>query len=332
MRRREFLGATSTIAMAQFLRADEVGSSTAAQHKIALPSIAPGMRFLSLAWSKDGSLLALHRQGPHETLVFNTRTGELSRTINDPAVVTRMFFRGTTRNLILFQHDGKIREYDWSKDSMEEVASSSRIWTGDVSPDGALLAVSVGVDRPTIDVIEIDTRKKLYDVKSARDAQSRALGFSPDSKWLAVGTDKGALAVYAAKSGRLKRHLRIPVPTEPNGTIGSLAFSADSRTLTTVGDRPAAVTWWDFLDERNETTTTTDRSLAHLSVAASPDGKELAVGLANGLLVIYDAESRRVKTWLDSHETDVYRVGYSPDSAYLYSISARQKLAFTRRN
>jgi hypothetical protein len=122
-----------------------------------------------------------------------------------------------------------------------------------------------------------------------------ALAFSPDGKWLAVRRNGGAVALWDAGAKRV-------VPPElPGGgqypTYKALAFSPQGNLLAW-GRKDASgtpgVSLWDL---------TVQQEIAHLpyskpfvSVAFSPDAKEVATLVNDGKVLVWDVVSRQVKT------------------------------------
>jgi WD40 repeat protein len=287
-----------------------------------------------MAWAEDGSLLALQQRGPDQILLIDCDNGRVSRTVKDIRAPSWMSFQGSTRNVLLFLHNGPVLMYDWAKDSLQEIYSfGERISDWDVSADGKLVVAALGFTRPLVQLLDIEARKKIYEIEvETGDRRGTVVSFSPEGTSLAVGTLSGSLRLHETISGRLQSQLTSPRP--PRGSprsITKLAFSPDAKTLVTLESNLAGVVWWDLESGRNEITEL-GSELAHLSLAYAPNGSEVAVGLPNGLISIRDARTRREEATIDAHESAVYCVQYSPDSCILGSISMGHKVVFTDRS
>jgi WD40 repeat protein len=57
------------------------------------------------------------------------------------------------------------------------------------------------------------------------------------------------------------------------------------------------------------------------SVAASADGKTIASGSHDGMLILWDVEKKRVQTTIPAHNQGAILIRYSPDGKNLYSTS-----------
>jgi hypothetical protein len=144
-----------------------------------------------------------------------------------------------------------------------------------------------------------------------------ALAFAPNGKDLAVGMEKGELAVWDFTS-----HAS-PVPVSFHGSearaILDASFSHDGKLLA-YGSRDARVEVWDRRS---------DQSLMELKVSSavnalkfSPDGQYLAVGQENGKLALFELETGQ-EIWSKRHIVSISDLAYSPDGSTL-AVAAQQ--------
>ncbi len=144
-----------------------------------------------------------------------------------------------------------------------------------------------------------------------RDADAKALTFSPDGATLACGGEDAVIDLHDPSSGEKTATL-----VGHRGCIYGLSFSADGRTLLSSGD----TTWrlWDLPPVRHEVAFGTHRELVR-DLAFRPDGKAIACASFDGSVKVYDVETRATLTDVRLIDTDVGCVSYSPDGRRLYA-------------
>ncbi len=146
------------------------------------------------------------------------------------------------------------------------------------------------------------------------------LAFAPDGKTLACADGHGGVALWdvAARKvrARLKGHAH---------PIYSLAWTADSKTLATVGysnPRDKAVVLWDAALGKERQRLEVGENMAYLSALAfAPDGKTLAVVGGSGSIHLWDVAAGRQVAELKGHTDVVESVAFSPDGRILASGS-----------
>ena len=133
--------------------------------------------------------------------------------------------------------------------------------------------------------------------------------FSPDGKTLVTASLEGVLAQWDADTGR-----RLRVLLDPQGIDDAPAPSAYS---VVDGQRVDAGFRLERLSECM-------RGSPLRSVCLSADGAYLAVGAANGAVVVWSVErSSECMSWL-AHEAEVTALDISPDGRWLVAGSAKQ--------
>ena len=141
-----------------------------------------------------------------------------------------------------------------------------------------------------------------------------SLASSPDSKILASLSLDRTLRSWNFETGQ-------PLPNSPitniDETPTGLAFSPDGTTLAVSGSKGVTL--------RNPVTGEVLSSLIHSSmqsIAFSPNGKVLAGGDANGAIVLWNMETRRLLGQIFmGHTHPVFSVAISPDGQILASGS-----------
>jgi serine/threonine protein kinase/protein involved in polysaccharide export with SLBB domain/WD40 repeat protein len=187
------------------------------------------------------------------------------------------------------------------------------------SPDGKLIAAAN--DQQTVKLIDVTTGKTYASLQIAANeeaallaypagaaaVQVSILAFSPDGNTLAVGTNTGQVKLFDVQSGKLLRSLddrkaRLAEKETPDkstpikramGSIESLAFSPDGKTLATSGN-----SFRDYAD---------DAKLGRGSVRRSP---------GPGRLKLWDVRTGTVKEDLVAMVFP-FGVAFSPDGHWL---------------
>ncbi|MFF7780445.1 trypsin-like peptidase domain-containing protein [Streptomyces tanashiensis] len=105
------------------------------------------------------------------------------------------------------------------------------------------------------------------------------------------------------------------------GTVDSVAFSPDGRTLATASS-DKAVRLWDVITGKAIGAPLTGHSDAVLSVAFSPDGRTLATAGADRTVRLWDVATRETRLIGPEHSDTVVSVAISPDGHTIATASS----------
>lgn len=244
----------------------------------------------ALAFNPDGTLLAVEAGGEGTGLTLQLWGPVTGRKVRD--------LDGTGRNgacdmafspdgsVLAVGAEGRVNLWDVQTGRRQEVPcwNDGYVRTVAFSPDGRLLASG---DTRTIHVLDRSTGQRLHTFRGERNFVH--LAFSPDGRALAATTDGHAplLRLWDVANGEEQ-----PVRTAGQGQGNTgLAFHPGGRLAATVNALSPHVQIWDvtpsgpvvrtlgLLGNRNA-----------ISLAYSPEGRYVAVGLVTGVIVLLRAE------------------------------------------
>ncbi len=177
------------------------------------------------------------------------------------------------------------------------------------SPDGGRLATASS-----------DWKVKVWDAATGHLIHTldggNGLVFSPDGRRLAAGTGKLWDAVSGQEICTLKVRFR-----EMMGGDGQLVFSPDGRRLAANSGlgHDARVTVLDAVTGQ-ETGAILRHNSKVTSVAFSPDGRHLASGTADGVVMVWDTETGREFRSFKGRTSAVVSLAFSLDGSRLTSV------------
>jgi WD40 repeat protein len=196
-----------------------------------------------------------------------------------------------------------------------------------VSPDSRRLVTIGGSTKQTARLWDLDVVDPLatsivlaqadHWVRTAnRSVESAPVAFSPDGRWLAIGSS----GIEPVRLWDLTGKHPKPQPMVLKATGGRVAISPDSRYLATRGNENgnATLRLWD-LAAMGPTSAPIDlrgHELTIMSLAFSPDGKWLASGSCDGTARLWDLTASApaaAAMVLRGHDDGIYSVAFSPD-------------------
>jgi RNA polymerase sigma factor (sigma-70 family) len=205
---------------------------------------------------------------------------------------------------------------------------------------GAYTALAFPPDGKTILVGDDTHTFRLFDLATAKEQRSFGLlegnvvarmAISPDGKWLATaGGKKGGnplvwphdrfLRIWNLKEGTVVRTLEFP---EDYG-VRSLFFTRDSCILFagiqggTKGS-PAAVRSWHVPSGKPGQAWTTDETVG-MTLAVSPNGKDLATMNENGVIRLWDIATGKERHILEASPCSVDAVSFRPGGKTVLTV------------
>jgi WD40 repeat protein len=134
-----------------------------------------------------------------------------------------------------------------------------------------------------------------------------ATAVSQETSRVAVGGRGGFVRILDLVTGKQVGELEDEHPA----TVDCLEFSHDGSLLATGGWRSDEVVVWRADDGTRQQSFKADGNIR--AIAFSPDGKQIAAGCEDKLLVVWDVETGDVAKNVGAHSQPVYDVSFSPD-------------------
>ncbi len=190
------------------------------------------------------------------------------------------------------------------------------------SPDGSRLASGSSIDG-IIRLWDVDTGKETRRL-TEHTSNVTAMAFSPDGSQLAAGSGDGTIRLWDVDASEETRQL-----TKLHSEIVFfIAFSPDGSQLVSGSRDDNTIRLWD-MDTGKETRRFTVDTKRLSSLALSPDGSQLALGLFNYddttiTIPLWDLDTGKETRRLTGHTSSVDAMVFSPDGSRLVSGSHDQ--------
>jgi len=185
-----------------------------------------------------------------------------------------------------------------------------------LAPDGSQFAVRLG--RSQFALYSLPTLHRRARVTAGATAGPiTALAWSPDGTLLAVATRDGPVQLW-----RIRSHPRLLRRLRGLDAVQAVAFAPDGQLVAAVDHQRRAVRARGRLALwRTDTGTVTASPLAlpgeGRSIAFSPDGDKIAIGLDNGQVLVVDAASRRPERTLPASGAPNVALAFARDGTLL---------------
>ena len=178
-----------------------------------------------------------------------------------------------------------------------------------LSPDGKLVAIQKGL---SVVIRDVDSGRE---TRALGNSAFCSFAFSPDWRWLALGTYDGTIEVIDVASGNALHTLR-----GHTGWVTTLAFSRADKLLVS-GSNDGTARVWSIASGQSLRTLTGHQAEIN-AVAFSPDARRVASASADLTVKIWDAATGQATHTLTGHTQAVRAVAFSPDGRRLASGSA----------
>lgn len=222
-------------------------------------------------------------------------------------------------------HNGVIKVWDLQKRQLVHSLEGHKnlAWCVAFDRDGKTLAsgsATPAADAGHVILWDLETGKLKHDLVGHRSLV-RSVAFHPNGKWLVSSSTDGSVILWDVHQGKSLGLLH-----QFDQMVAKLSFRPDGKYLTAAcADNHVAV--WDFSEvELNENGLVASRTPDHLlgqnkksvwSVAWSPDGKILASGAEQGVVVFWDGDSLEHLTTLRTGTGQLRDLCFSHDQRFL---------------
>ncbi len=298
-----------------------------------------------MAYSPDGEWLV--SASGLDIKLWDAVSGKELQTLQEHTErVTSVTFSPDGKQLASGSHDDKVLVWNLVTGTQERrLRGDGDIYAVAYSPDGQQLAAG---SYKKILLWDLTTRGEPDRLET--DDGVDVLVFSPDGNQLAVGLWDGTILLWNLATGQ--------VQTTLNGhenTVRRLFYSPDGQELVSVSDSRAIL--WDLATEQQllvletggaatayrldshelalpqgddvvlwdlrigEEVKKLERGGDVRSVAYRPDSQQLAAGLGDGNILVWELKTGREQGTFRGHETEVWAVAYSPNGQRLASGS-----------
>ena len=206
----------------------------------------------------------------------------------------------------------ELYDKNWNK-IWEDADSSNFAWALAFSPDEKYIVFR----RYKSNILRLSD-KQIIQTLGYSDSVGE-ITFSPDGKYLALGSDDQTVKIWQFSQGQLVEHQTL---TGHSDDIKSVAFSSDGNYLASGSDDQTIKIWQLSQGQFVKSQTLTGHSDYVTSVSFSPLGNYLASGSEDQTIKIWQFSGKdfAVQT-LTGHSDYVTSVAFSPDGSYLASGS-----------
>jgi RNA polymerase sigma factor (sigma-70 family) len=185
-------------------------------------------------------------------------------------------------------------------------------WSVSFSPNGRQILIGVGGSAAPVRVCDVGSGQEVLRTTPYPSCWSTA--YSPDGKFIAVGSMVKPIEILDAGTGQLLRKLEANA-----GRVRNVVFSPDSRLIAS-SHQDGRLRVWDIAREKVLHTFPADNNAVH-SAAFTPDGNYLLVIDHDATLRLYEAGSGQEVRKLEGHTERVTDVAVSADGARALSCS-----------
>ncbi len=189
------------------------------------------------------------------------------------------------------------------------VTNPSSVTEAVLSSDGSLIAVQKG--NQTLEVWNVDSGK-LLQTRSVQGPAVQTVEFSPQGRFLALGTAVGQVEVWNLKSGQTVR-----LGDPELGPMASVRFSPGTQLVLASAPTLGRTLLWDLKSgkELPLPVSNLDR------IQVSPDGRLVAATSSNNWVKVWELPSLRECALLKSHRWTINTLAFSEDSQVLATAS-----------
>ncbi len=264
-----------------------------------------------ILFSPDGRLLAIAFDAPAGASIQLRDAATGSSTVAFASLTDAaedLAFSPDGKTLAASFYDGTVRTWTVADGQGQQTLTLPAAAFGlAFSPNGKLLAV--GLHNGTVQLLASDSGHVVASLAGHTDLVS-SVAFSRDGATLATGSFDGQIKLWEVASGKQVQQL-----TGHTKPVWKVTFGPDGKTLASAST-DGSVRLWDMATGQARLVLKDDSVLEWFDVGFSADGSCLAAAAAHRM-VFWDAASGRMLRGVDSSDTGVDTLAFSPDGRLL---------------
>jgi eukaryotic-like serine/threonine-protein kinase len=263
---------------------------------------------VSVAYSRDGNRLATASDDMTVRIWDAQTRQELLKLRGHRAGVLAAVFSPDGKQLVSASKDGTVKVWPINRGTPEVIPFPGRNYAVAINPNGG--SIAYGGEKGTGAIRDINADKWLMPLPVGSWIHALAVG--PEGRRVAAAGLGDVVKVWEAKKEMLALN------GHPGG-VCDLVFTPDGKRLITAGVADQTVRAWDLATAKQVYAFSIANNATE-SLAISPDGEKLAVGLI-GELKIYHAATGKEWKATRAHYDHIDGLAYSHDGRYLASAS-----------
>jgi len=266
----------------------------------------------SVFFSSDGTKI-LSASADNKAIVFDVLTANALHVINVKTnELRKAVFSPDDSKILTMDNRDKIQVFDIKTEN--EIGTYKKSFSSSIhslwfSPDGTkILSYSNYKQAKTFD---LETKKEFLNLNFDK---TNTMAYSPDGKYIAIGSSKLFAEVFDATTGELINHYKDDEKVKCDGCNTLIAISNDSKKLLTGTDK-TGLTLWDI--EKGTKIKTFMQNKERLRHTIFSPNDKYVLAKTGETIFVFDVKSGKKLFEQSSDMYDYFEVNFSPNSKYI---------------